>query len=308
MWEGLPMLLWQPQNFLRIRSVFFVSLALHVVVCFSLLFVYKDYHQRLCIDLSSRIPSQAIVKLLPLSASRSALQTIGVKGGKKGPGSFKTVMRSQKKKKSPTSLAKQSVVSKSVKASKGKKGAETKKTAVKALAEKKTKEAQQRTLELEKKKKAEELQQKVESEKALEKEMKQREETKKEEVKLGESLKKKEEENVLASSSDQQRTGESTGSEGQEILYLTKQEFDALHIQQKLQECLFDLWTPPAGIPSGTVCEVLVTVGWDGVILETEFLRKSDILMYDLSVQETFEQVTFPHEVWGKQITIAFKP
>jgi hypothetical protein len=321
MWEGLPMLLWQPQNSLRIRAVFFVSLALHILVCFSLLFVYKDYHQRLCIDLSSRIPSQAIVKLLPLSASRPSSQRLGTKEGKKGATTSQAVVRTPKKKKSPTSLVKQTTVSKSIKNQKSKKAAELKKAAAKALSEKKAKKAQQRLIEAEKQKKAEELQKKLEAEKNLEKEKKQVEEVKspfaqasadsgpqrgssKEEVKANEAAAVP----VGDKSNSHENVRGALGPEGEEILYLTKQEFDALQIQQKLQECLFDVWTPPTGISSGTFCEVLITIGWDGVILETQFLKKSDILMYDLSVQETVEQVTFPHEVWGKQITITFKP
>jgi hypothetical protein len=322
------MLLWQPQNSLRVRSVFFVSLVLHVLVCFALLFVYKDYHQRLVIDLSSRIPSNAIVKLLPLSASRLSSQVLGVKGGgksgkkgvqKSGKKTQASLVSKQKKKKSPTSLVKQVVTSKSAKAQKGKKEAAQK---AKTLMQEKKKKAGE---ELQKKKEAEKLAQSSVA-KAKEdreasssvktsedkKEVAEKEKQKIIEPEVREPLKQEVVESVQAPATDQSISegmgGSTVGPEGQEILYLTQQEFDALQIQQKLQECLFDLWTPPAGIPSGALCEVLITVGWDGAILETQFLKKTDILMYDLSVQETLEQVAFPHEVWGKQITIAFKP
>ena len=305
------MLLWQPQNSLRVRSVFLVSLALHVLVCFALLFVYKDYHQRLVIDLSSRIPSNAIVKLLPLSASRPSSQVLGVKGGKKGgvQKSGKKSKAQQVKKKSPTSLVKQIVTSKSAKAAKGKK--EALKKAKNSVQTKKQKLAEQKKL---KKKEAESSSAKAMAGKkeVAEKESKPVEQPAKEEQKIIEpevtEPLKQEATETTGQLIPEGTVGSAVGPEGQEILYLTKQEFDALQIQQKLQECLFDLWTPPAGIPLGALCEVLITVGWDGAILETQFLKKTEILMYDLSVQETLEQVIFPHEVWGKQITIAFKP
>jgi hypothetical protein len=339
------MLLWQPQNSLRIRSVFLVSLVLHVFVCCTLLFVYKDYHQRLVIDLSSRIPSNAIVKLLPLSASRPSSSIVGVKGGKKGGISLSAkgnqgrqkssnknsaqssalpVASNQKKKKSPTSLVKQAVTSKSVKVGKAKKealekakkAAKTKKTSVAKAKEDKQKLKEQNEL---KKKEAEKLKQdeKLDLEKKASdsaKAFKEKKEVAEKESKPVQQLLKEEQkiealqQPVIDQATLGETSGSSVGPEGQEILYLTKQEFDALQIQQKLKECLFDLWTPPAGIPSGVLCEVLITVGWDGAILETQFLKKTEILMYDLSVQETLEQVAFPHEVWGKQITIAFKP
>ena len=323
MWEGLRMLLWQPQNSLRVRSVFIVSLVLHLLICFSLLFVCKDYHQRLLIDLSSRIPSNAIIKLLPLSASRPSSQVLGVKGGRRNSKHNKQQSGNknktqQLKKKSPTSLAKQTVVSKSVKAAKNS-------SLAKALSDKKT--VSKKALLREKKKSsiakakadrkaAEELKkhnEKLAQEKKDSSSVKTLE-NKKEVQSIKETVKEEQKIEALQQSTVDQPAVEGTsgsgalGPEGQEILYLTKQEFDALQIQQKLQECLFDLWTPPAGIPSGIFCEALVTIGWDGAILETQFLKKTDILMYDLSVQETLEQVIFPHEVWGKQITIAFKP
>jgi|GEM_PF-3106579 len=335
------MLLWQPQNSLRIRSVFLISLVLHVVVCFALLFVYKDYHQRLVIDLSSRIPSNTIVKLLPLSASRPSSHILGVKGGisfsakgKQGrqkssnkniaQSSALAVSSNKKKKKSPTSLVKQAVTSKSVKVGKAKKealekakkAAQTKKSSLAKAKEDKQKLKEQSEL---KKKEAEKLKQdeKLQLEKKASdsaKALKQKKEVAEKESKSVEQLVKEDQkiEALQQPVIDQATLGKTSGSlvgpEGQEILYLTKQEFDGLQIQQKLKECLFDLWTPPAGIPSGVLCEVLITVGWDGAILETQFLKKTEILMYDLSVQETLEQVAFPHEVWGKQITIAFKP
>ena len=99
-----------------------------------------------------------------------------------------------------------------------------------------------------------------------------------------------------------------TIDEKQEIVFVTQQEFDALQLQKKLQESLFDLWTPPTGIPAQAVCEVLVTIGWDGTVLEKEITKKTGILIYDLSVQEALDGAAFPKEVWGKKITISFKP
>ena len=97
------------------------------------------------------------------------------------------------------------------------------------------------------------------------------------------------------------------GQEGQEIMYLTQQELDSLQIHQKLQESIISVWEAPIGMVAEQYCEVTVAIGWDGAVQEIQFLKKTGSLVYDLSVQETIEQVIFPHEVWGKQITIAFK-
>ncbi len=278
------MLLLQLQNSLRNpRSVIALSCILHVVACFALLFIYKDYHQRLFVDLSSRISSQAVVKLLPLSASRSAL----AKGGKKGAGSGITTSTQKKKSKAPTTVVKQKVAKKQVNG--GKKGA--KKKGKNVLQEKK----QTKVKEKDKTKSVVSGQKLVEKPKVEESVP-----PKKEEMPPVESPKVEEQAVV--------ETVQQSGQEGQEIVYLTQQELDALQIHQKLQESIFSVWEAPVGMAAEQYCEVMVAIGWDGAVQETQFLKKTGSLVYDLSVQETIEQVVFPHEVWGKRITIAFKP
>lgn len=278
------MSLLQLQNSLRNpRSVIALSCILHVVACFALLFIYKDYHQRLFIDLSSRISSQAVVKLLPLSASRSAIVE-----GKKGAGSGVATSVQKKKSKAPTMVLKQRVAKKQ--ASGSKKGA--KKKGKNVLQEKK----QTKVKEKDKTKSAVPEQKVVEKPKVEEPVS-----AKKEEVSAVESPKVEEQTAVAVEVPEQPR-------QGQEIVYLTQQELDALQIHQKLQESIFSVWEAPIGMAAEQYCEVMVAIGWDGAVQETQFLKKTGSLVYDLSVQETVEQVIFPHEVWGKRITIAFKP
>jgi len=274
------MLLWRLQSSLRkIRTVLGLSCSLHLIACFALLFVYKDYHQRLFVDLSSRIPSQAVVKLLPLSASRPSTVAIGVKGG----GKMVSGKRG-KKSKAATSLVRP--------VQRQKKGAG------KGAYNKKAKNVlQQKTKQVKAKEKSPAQQ--------LGKAVEPKEEPKSVSVPKPEATKPVE---PVVQEALSVANAQAAGVEGQEIVYLTKQELDALQIHQKLQESLFAVWSPPAGMPSEQYCEVSVVIGWDGTVQETKFLKKTGSLVYDLTVQEALEQVGFPHEVWGKHITIAFKP
>lgn len=275
------MLLLQLQNFLRnARLVIILSCILHVVACFTLLFIHKDYHQSLFIDLSSRISSQAVVKLLPLSASRPTL----VKGGKKG--ACGVVGSTQKKKsKASTAVVKQGGTKKQ--ASEGKKG--VKKNGKNVLQGKKQPKIKEK----------EKIKPVASQKKVVEK------------PKIEEPLVAKKEEVPLIESSKIDQSAvevvQQLGQEGQEIMYLTQQELDALQIHQKLQESIISVWEAPIGMVAEQYCEVTVAIGWDGAVQEIQFLKKTGSLVYDLSVQETIEQVIFPHEVWGKRITIAFK-
>lgn len=107
---------------------------------------------------------------------------------------------------------------------------------------------------------------------------------------------------------EQVQSKELSGNQKQDILFVTQQEFDSLQLQKKLQESLFDIWAPPAGIPGNLVCEVIITIGWDGLIVHKEIIKKTGILIYDLSVQEALDKACFPHEIWGKKLTLLFKP
>lgn len=358
------MLLSQRQNFLSIRSLakkcVIASLAVHVIVLFALLFIYKDYHQRLIVDLGKHIPSAAVVKILPLSAKRPAHQQLGVKGGK-GSGAFiaaktsgiqKTVkasgfakaspdrskgsqkaaaVKNQKKNLHKTVIAqsvKKKIVSKKQLAKQNKKKAQQEqkkkteeKKVAKAMADKKVNLLKQAKPEPAKK-------QEVLKPETIKPEQVKKEIAKQEVLKPAEKQSAPVQEPIITKNSEAvvaveaqpiatQSTITSTQAvegtqgqqpEGQEFLYVTQQEFDVMQLQQKLQTCVFDRWTPPLGVPESAVCEVVVTVGWDGSLIETQYLTKTLILTYDLSVQEALDQVQFPHEVWGKRITITFKP
>ncbi len=330
------MLLLQRQNLLNIRSLakrcVLVSLAVHLVVIFMLLFVYKDYHQRLIVDLGKKIPSAAVVKILPLSMKMPENQRLGVKGGKgKEAAGIHKQNEAVKLEKAPT-IEKASVttVPAQVKKLSEKKSKKSKPQTV--IAEKNKKktslknklaEQKKKKLELKNQKKAlvqkeleEKKQKKIEEQKKLDAKKVAPSESVNADLKKLDHIEKPVEPAVIESSKpgtplESVTTGQDRVTEqpeGQEFIYVTQQEFDVLQLQQKLQTCLFDRWTPPLGVPETAICQAVVSIGWDGALVEVEYLKKSSIHTYDMSVQETLDHVEFPHEVWGKRITITFKP
>lgn len=93
-----------------------------------------------------------------------------------------------------------------------------------------------------------------------------------------------------------------------EIEYLTPKEYEQVLIQDALKEALMLVWTPPAGMSQDLSCQVVITVGFDGVILATEIEQKSGVLIYDMAVEQAMAQVVMPRVLWGKKIKIVFKP
>ena len=92
------------------------------------------------------------------------------------------------------------------------------------------------------------------------------------------------------------------------VQYVTHREYEALGSQQALQTAIEQVWTPPVGMQEDILCEVKLTISWDGNVLQRVITKKSDIIVYDLAVEQALDSLICPQAVWGKEIVIAFKP
>ncbi len=269
------MLHWLRQRWTRYTSLkaFFVYVSLsHVIFCGILFFVYKSGPD-FSFSISKNSPA-AVIRLLPLGACKPSVTVAAkkIKSGKKNNNSSKAVVQ----KKQPKVQKKQ-----------------PKKTAL--VQEKKNKKSQD-------KKKQKSLQDEVVVEESLvekkpeeitQLEKKAEEQPKVQEVKVVEPL---------VDSSAQ------VAQESQEIVYVTQKELDVLQLQQQLKEAIEAVWTSPFGMAEDVVCEVLIVIGWDGNIVERSLTQPTDIYIYDRAVEEALDKLTFPQQLWGKTIAIAFKP
>ncbi|MFA6263970.1 MAG: TonB C-terminal domain-containing protein [Candidatus Babeliales bacterium] len=82
---------------------------------------------------------------------------------------------------------------------------------------------------------------------------------------------------------------------------------DVILYQRHVQREVDRLWRPPVGVPKGTVCSVLFAVGNDGSIEQFEILKRSDVLIYDLSILRVAKSFQFDKSLWGKQFKIDFR-
>lgn len=76
--------------------------------------------------------------------------------------------------------------------------------------------------------------------------------------------------------------------------------------QKSIQTEVTRLWRPPLGVPKGTTCRVLFMVNRIGEIDRCEFVSRSKILIYDLSILRVAKQFNFDKCLWGKRFTIDF--
>ncbi len=94
----------------------------------------------------------------------------------------------------------------------------------------------------------------------------------------------------------------------EDVVYVTQKELDGLQLEQQLKEAIEQVWVSPFGIENDLMCEVLVVIGWDGAILEKKMIKLTEVYIYDSAVEEALDKLIVPQQLWGKTISIIFKP
>ncbi|MFH0898294.1 MAG: hypothetical protein V1855_01835 [bacterium] len=67
------------------------------------------------------------------------------------------------------------------------------------------------------------------------------------------------------------------------------------------------LWRPPVGVPKSTECQVGFIINKYGKVEHFEYLKRSNILIYDLSISRVAKKFAFDECLWGKRFTINFR-
>jgi hypothetical protein len=77
--------------------------------------------------------------------------------------------------------------------------------------------------------------------------------------------------------------------------------------QKYVQQEVEHTWKPPLGVPKGTECTVLFEIGSDGCVKQFEFVTRSNILIYDLSITRVAKLFKFDSCLWGKTFKVDFR-
>ena len=72
------------------------------------------------------------------------------------------------------------------------------------------------------------------------------------------------------------------------------------HIQQEVSR----IWHPPLGVSRGTESTVQFSVDKHGRIKTFEFIKKSSVLIYNLSITRVAKNFKFNKCLWNKKFTI----
>ncbi|MBT3455701.1 hypothetical protein HN446_01425 [bacterium] len=94
---------------------------------------------------------------------------------------------------------------------------------------------------------------------------------------------------------------------GQEdVVYMGRYDIEALHAQELLQEAIQSVWKMPVGMPSGTSCELKVTIDWRGSAHSIEMSKSSNIRMFDVAARTAASRTSYPKMFYGKTVSINF--
>ncbi len=77
--------------------------------------------------------------------------------------------------------------------------------------------------------------------------------------------------------------------------------------QKNIQQEVERLWRPPVGVPKTTECSLYFTVSSKGKIEQFEITKKSNVLIFDLSIIKIARNFSFDTCLWGKKFTIDFR-
>ncbi len=77
--------------------------------------------------------------------------------------------------------------------------------------------------------------------------------------------------------------------------------------QKHIQKEVGRLWKPPVGVPKGTECSMSFNINSDGKVEDFEAIKRSKVLIYDLSILRIANQFNFDKCLWNKKFTIDFR-
>jgi hypothetical protein len=167
----------------------------------------------------------------------------------------------------------------------------------------KEQEKKEQDLKEQKKREQEELEKEQEREREREEELQ-----KKKDIERAQQL-AAQEEDLLEDFDDQDDESDEQDEkdEPEEFNFLTLSDQEQAIYHKKIQQEVQKLWRPPLGAPRGTKCVVSFVVGPDGTIESFEIVKRSNMLIYDLSIQRVAMKFKFDKSLWGKKFRIDFQ-
>jgi len=76
--------------------------------------------------------------------------------------------------------------------------------------------------------------------------------------------------------------------------------------QKCIQKEVERLWKPPIGVPKSTTCRINFIVDRKGNVKNFEIVKRSSVLIYDLSILRIAHLFKFDQKLWGKSFAVDF--
>ena len=134
-----------------------------------------------------------------------------------------------------------------------------------------------------------------------------REVAKKKPVKKKMLMAKKDKKKKLQRESEKKILKKEESTENVDLDLLGRDSPESLACKRQVKGEVERLWRPPIGVAKGTESVLSLVIDVNGSIEKFEFIKKSNVLLYDLSISRVVNKFKFLNLLWGRTLKITFR-
>ncbi len=92
-----------------------------------------------------------------------------------------------------------------------------------------------------------------------------------------------------------------------DVIYLGRDDLVLLALHNRVQEEIQKTWHPPVGLSKDLACTIKVKINNKGLVADFVMEESSRVISYDISARMALSTMSFPKELWAKEVVITFK-
>lgn len=66
-------------------------------------------------------------------------------------------------------------------------------------------------------------------------------------------------------------------------------------------------WRPPLGLSADLECALKIIINYQGIVQEVKVEKSSSVITYDIAARRAIKEISFPRQLYGKELIITFK-
>lgn len=94
-------------------------------------------------------------------------------------------------------------------------------------------------------------------------------------------------------------------AEEEVVIYVGRDDYEGMRIQNLIQQAVREHWTSPAGFDHVS-CMVQIALTKTGVVKDVDIKVSSGVFAYDIAARSAAQKACYPKEVWNKKLILQF--